>query len=429
MSNASPLSPEAKPRLSRFQAAWVIARRDFIAVLFSRAFLFFLLGPLFPVIVGGLAGSIGGKVSRDAVSVEVGIAMSANDSAKMLGAAERLRPQLGSRLPSMSEIPQSERAADFDPRAYLENRKGDYAAIVAGTLEAPEVIGTDGQIARLQGPISLLAAEALRDTPSSFPEVASNSVTSSAASDRSSRLRTAQVAQMILFLLTMLLAGMVLSNLAEEKGNKIIEILAAAIPMDSVFMGKLFAMLGVSFVGIFVWGMVGWAFWSIAENAIVTVTQTNYRDLPGPAVGWPMFITLGVLYFSMAYLLLGSLFLTIGAMASTVREVQTLSMPVTMLQLMVFFFAAATVSDAGSSLELAAIAFPLSSPFAMLARGALDETLWTHAAALVWQAVWVALLVKGGSMLFRKRVMKSGNAGRQKKKRTLFGSKKRATSG
>ena len=31
--------------------------------------------------------------------------------------------------------------------------------------------------------------------------------------------------------------------------NKIIEILAAAIPMDAVFMGKLFAMLAVSFVG------------------------------------------------------------------------------------------------------------------------------------------------------------------------------------
>ena len=34
-----------RPRLSALEAAWVIARRDFVAVLFSRAFLFFLLGP------------------------------------------------------------------------------------------------------------------------------------------------------------------------------------------------------------------------------------------------------------------------------------------------------------------------------------------------------------------------------------------------
>ena len=45
-------------RLSFFEAAWVIARRDFVAVLFSRAFLFFLVGPLFPVLVGGLAEDV-----------------------------------------------------------------------------------------------------------------------------------------------------------------------------------------------------------------------------------------------------------------------------------------------------------------------------------------------------------------------------------
>jgi ABC-2 type transport system permease protein len=128
-------------------------------------------------------------------------------------------------------------------------------------------------------------------------------------------------------------------------------------------------------------------------------------------------VALGIAYFSMAYLLLGALFLTIGAMANTVREVQTLSMPVTMMQLMVFFLAAYTITQPGSGLELAALVFPLSSPFAMLARAALDETLWTHAAALAWQALCVVALVRGGSMLFRKRVMKSGGAGREKRRR------------
>src|SRR3546814_8916891 len=110
----------------------------------------------------------------------------------------------------------------------------------------------------------------------------------------------------------MLLAGMVLSNLVEEKANKIIEILAAAIPMDAVFMGKLVAMLGVSFVGLAVWGGLGLAFWSLAGDAVVLRTGFDPAALPAPAVGWPWFLALGVLYFAMAYLLLGSLFLTIG---------------------------------------------------------------------------------------------------------------------
>lgn len=408
---------DAKPRLTRLEAAWVIARRDFIAVLFSRAFLFFLIGPLFPVLVGGLAGSIGGQVSREAAAVDVGLAMSAEDNSAMMAARDRLAPQIRRAIPTLREVPEAASDPDFDAGAFMEARRGNYAAIVTGTLAEPQVVGTEGLIRRWQGPVELIAAEAGAVTPLAIPQSTSQTVASSAASERSTQKRTAQAAQMVMFLLTMLLAGMVLSNLAEEKGNKIIEILAAAIPMDAVFMGKLFAMLGVSFVGITVWGLVGWGFWSIAEDAIVVVTETDFRSLPGPATGWPVFLALSIAYFSMAYLLLGSLFLTIGAMASTVREVQTLSMPVTMLQLMVFFMAAATLTPGGAWMEPYAIAFPLSSPFAMLAKAAMEETLWVHAAALVWQAVWVALLVKGGSLLFRKRVMKSGGAGHAKKKR------------
>ena len=410
---------EAESRLSRLEAAWVIARRDFVAVLFSRAFLFFLLGPLFPVLIGGLAGAVGSSVSKEAAVEEVGIAMSAADNAAMIAAQERLAPKTRGAVPILSPVPEAAGNPDFDARSYLEARRGNFAAIVTGTLDEPLVFGTERQVARWQGTVELIAAEARQ--PATFPASASQTVTASAASERSNRIRTAQAAQMVMFLLTILLAGMVLSNLAEEKGNKIIEILAAAIPMDAVFLGKLFAMLAVSFVGIAVWGTLGWAFWAVAEDAIVTVTQTDFKSLPSPAVGWPLFLVLGIAYFSMAYLLLGSLFLTIGAMASSVREVQTMSMPVTMMQIMVFFLAAATLTDAGSSLELVAVAFPLSSPFAMLARAALDATLWTHLAALGWQALWVILLVKGGSLLFRKRVMKSGGAGRDKKRRKWFG--------
>ena len=402
-------------RLSRLQAAWVIARRDFVAVLFSRAFLFFLIGPLFPVLVGGLAGAVGSQVSREAAVIEVGLAMNTQDNAAMLAAHDRLAPQLRGAIPDLAPVPESAGDPDFDAGAFMEQRRGNYAAIVTGTPDAPQVVGTQGQIRRWTGPVELIAAEATAATPLVFPQSSSEAVASSAASERTNRIRTAQAAQMVMFLLTMLLAGMVLSNLAEEKGNKIIEILAAAIPMDAVFMGKLFAMLGVSFVGIAVWGTVGWGFWAIAEDAIVTVTQTDFSNLPGPAVGWSMFLLLGVIYFSMAYLLLGALFLTIGAMANTVREVQTMSMPVTMMQLMVFFLAAYPITQPGAALEMFAIAFPLSSPFAMLARAALEPTLWTHLAALAWQGLWVVLLVKGGSLWFRKRVMKSGGAGREKR--------------
>ncbi len=78
------------------------------------------------------------------------------------------------------------------------------------------------------------------------------------------RSLTARVGQMLLFMLTVLLATMLLSNLVEEKTNKILEVLAAAVPIDAIFVGKLFSMLAVSLVGIAVWAaavIVGLQLW------------------------------------------------------------------------------------------------------------------------------------------------------------------------
>ena len=397
-------------RLSTLEAAYVIARRDFLAILFSRAFLFFLLGPLFPILVGGLAGGIGSEVQRGASAAEIAIAMSEADTNAMVASAQKMRENMGSYIPPMVALSDDQR--ELDPAEVLRSRVGNYAAIVSGTPSEPTLTAPEGQIDRWRGQVGLVAASTLGDAPSQFPDMKQNIVQTSGASEKSDRLRTAQVSQMLLFLLTMLLGGMVLSNLVEEKGNKIIEVLAAAIPMDAVFLGKLFAMLGVSFVGITVWGSVA--------GILMIGGVFQMEALTAPAVGWPIFLGLGVVYFAMGYLILGSLFLAIGSMAATVREVQTLSMPVTMMQLMVFFFATYAMAKPGSTLEIAAAVFPFSSPFAMLARAAQVETLWTHAAAIAWQALAVAIFVKLGANLFRRRVMKSGPRGASTKKRRFW---------
>jgi len=393
-------------RLSIWRAAYVIARRDFTAILFSRAFIFFLLGPLFPVFVMALAGGVGAQVQSEATAADVGIAMETQDVDAMLAARDEVRHLIGPALPRMVELERLEPGEQFDAAEYLESREGSLAAIVTGTLEAPQLTATEGRLQRWQGMVSMVAAHASNPGAQSYPPVSTVTVETSGASENSGRLRTAQGGQLLLFLLIMLLASMVLSNLVEEKGNKIIEILAAAIPMDAVFLGKLFAMLGISVVGIAVWGSTGFA--------ILTAGGVSLSDYANPGVGWPMFFLLFAAYFGMGYLLLGSIFLAVGSLATTVREVQTLSMPATMFQILVFFFASLAVTDRGGWIEYTAMAFPLSSPFAMVARAAVDDAIWPHLVALAWQALCVGIFVKAGASLFRKRVMKSGARGGRK---------------
>lgn len=387
-------------RLPLLRAAWVVARRDFTAILFSRAFIFFLLGPLFPVVIMALAGGVGAQVQSEASVADVGIAMQGEDVDAMISARNELARQMPGSFPPMVEIARLGEGESYDARAVLEGAQGSLAAVVTGTLERPVLTATAGRIQRWNGTIGMVAAHARDPQALPYPPVRTERVGTSGAAENSGRLRTAQVGQVFLFLLIMLLASMVLSNLVEEKGNKIIEILAAAIPMDAVFLGKLFAMLGISVVGIAVWGSTG--------ASLLYAGGVSLSDYANPGVGWPMFFLLFALYFGMGYLLLGSIFLAVGSLATTVREVQTLSMPATMMQIVVFFLASLAVTDRGGWVEYSAMAFPLSSPFAMVAFAAAEESLWPHLVALAWQALCVAIFVRAGAELFRRRVMKSG---------------------
>jgi ABC-2 type transport system permease protein len=404
-------------RLPLIKAAYVVSRRDFTAILFSRAFFFFLLGPLFPILIFVLASSVGQSVNENMERPQVGLAMTSADVDAMLRAHAKLAPELGPVLPEMVSLERLEPGQEFDAERQLAGGRSTLAAVVTGTPAKPELTATPERLERWRGTVALVAASARETAPTAYPDVALHTVTTSGDAVKQARQRTAQSGLTVLFLLIIMLAGMVLSNLVEEKANKVIEILAAAIPMDAVFLGKLFAMLAISLVGIAVWGSVIAALVMLADAGGAFSAIGNFSNLTAPGVGWPLFWLFGMLYFAMGYLLLGSIFLAIGSMATTVREVQTLSMPVTMLQLLIFFVATVALSQPGSPLELGAAAFPLSSPFVMLARAAQDSALWPHAIGLAWQALWVAIFIRFGASLFRRRVMKSGPQMKDKKRR------------
>jgi ABC-2 type transport system permease protein len=275
--------------------------------------------------------------------------------------------------------------------------------VLTGSFGEPKLIGDVGSDSAVERQLQLLLRNSLMpELPAPAIDVVRTAP--AAGSLAKGRAITAQLAQMFLFLMTMLLAGMLLSQMIEEKSNKIIEVIAAAVPIDAMFLGKLFAMLGACLVGLFVWGSVGVA-------AVAFINGGHLNAIPVPAVGWPGFVALGVIYFSMNYLLLGALFLSIGAQASTAREVQILSMPVTFAQVLIFGFAAVAVGAPNSPGGIAAAIFPLSSPLVMLARAAEDAAMWPQVIALAWQALWVGIILAIGAHLFRRRILQSGPAG------------------
>ena len=382
------------------RSAWVIGRRDFAATVFSKAFILFLIGPLFPLLLGAIFGGIGARVATQAEQPRVAVIASEPDFARLDAARARLQSAMGERPVVELLRVQPSGAVDAQRRELLASGSPPAVAVLTGGLDRPHLMGAiqwDGTIA---GQIDFLITAA-RASPDASPALAITSIEQSSGSETRGRAITAQVGQMILFFLTIILAGMTLSQLIEEKSNKVIEVLAAAVPIEAIFLGKLFAMLAASVVGIIVWVSVGAA-------AVSMLVEGGTQSFPVPAVGSAMFLALVVTYFAMNYLLLGSVFMSIGAQAATVREVQTLSMPVTVAQVLVFGFAALAVGSPNSPLGIAAAIFPLSSPLAMVARAAELPELWPQLLAILWQALWVGLIVIVSARLFRRTVLKSG---------------------
>ncbi len=378
------------------RSAFVIGRRDFQATVLSKAFIFFLLGPVFPLLLGGVFGGIGAKVASQTEQPIVAVVWPQGDYARLSDARDRLADAMhGATVVKLVHY-----APDADLKAQqhrlLGSREPPVRAVLTGNLATPHFTGAVGPEV---DQVELIIANA-RDQ-NAEPNLAVTPTAAASGSVAKDQAVTGQIGQMLLFFLTILLSGMVMSQLIEEKSNKIIEVIAAAVPIDALFIGKLFAMLAASIVGIVVWISAG-------ALLIQMLNSGGVRSLPTPAVGWPAFLGLGVVYFGMYYLLLGAAFLTIGAQASTVREVQTLSMPVTFAQVLIFGFAATAVGQPNSAEAIAAAVFPLSSPMAMLARAAQDPAWLPQIVAIVWQAVWVALILRVGSRLFRKTVLKSG---------------------
>jgi ABC-2 type transport system permease protein len=397
-----------------FEAAWVIARRDFIATVYSRSFILFLIAPL---IVAGSAIMISQAAEdNERVASQPVVALLADTATvEALGAArDRLAAGTSDQIfPILRRVAPAENIPVQAGRLLADDAAG-YSAVFSGTLDHPVVTGPNKINESVGTRLQLVVDDARRTAAlgraSATPADVSieRVVTAQAAGNLQMIRRTiAQSAQTGIFIVTVLLATLLLSNLAEEKSNKVIEVLAAAVPLDAVFLGKLIAMLGASLVGVTLWaGMAALAYFTSQAMA-------NFVTLPevGPAVGWPVFLILVAVYYMANYMLLGALFLGIGGQASNIREIQTLSMPVTLLQVFVYLLAFSTLGSGTGAVRWIAYILPFSSPLSMVGLAARSDSLWPHLLALVWQLLWIVVVIRVASRLFRMTVLKSASDG------------------
>ena len=387
-----------------------IARRDFIATVFTPIFLLFLFAP----VIMGSFGAVGGLgaatvATSGADKVRAIAIVPAPDARTMSAIDKRLRVVFrgDDEEPPQVRVDTPGRDPAAQAQALFRAKDVEVSAVLYGPLDRPTILyGRKGN--RSADYLGVLAEQVLRADRSGGPAplvVATKRAVDRAATTSGGRNQAGFLAVFGIFFLTLFLSGQVVGTMAEERNNKVIEVLAAAVPLESVFLGKLLGMFGVAILFVGFWGTI------VSQLGLLLPAGAApaLADL-APAVGTGPFVLLFAAYFTMAYLLLGAVFLGVGAQASTMREIQLLSLPVTILQVAMFGLAASAMSRPDSWLAKAVELFPLSSPYAMAGRAARAPELWPHLAALAWQALWVTIFIVVGARLFRRGVLQSGSA-------------------
>ena len=188
---------------------------------------------------------------------------------------------------------------------------------------------------------------------------------------------------MLMFLVIFMAAQPMLESGMEEKTQRIAEVLLGSVSPMQLMAGKLLGNVAASLMIFAIYSIGGW--WTLDRNGLA-------HFLPWFLLPWFLvFQVLGVLFFS-------SIFLTIGASISELKEAQSLLLPVWLLlvaPLMVWFVA---LRDPNGIVAIVLSFFPPSAPMMMTLRLASGQTIpaWHPPLAILimliatFCVVWVA---------------------------------------
>jgi ABC-2 type transport system permease protein len=196
-----------------------------------------------------------------------------------------------------------------------------------------------------------------------------------------------------LFYLAALLFGMQLAtSVIEEKQSRIVEIIAAAIPLRQLLTGKIIGNTVLALLQVLVYvavGLVGTAF---------TPYKSFVPQITGPVVWF-------VLFFVAGFAALACLWAVAGSLASRTEDLQATTTPLT-VAIMAVFFAGLFMDDRAQ--VIGSFVPPLSAvvmPKRILEGGV---AWWEPLLALALLAAFAVLTVRVGERVYRRALLQTG---------------------
>ncbi len=417
----------------------IIARREYLATIRRKAFIIITIGmPIFFLLIFGISGVTGMLAARSAAktSLPVGIV----DEAGILdfGLLDRVRHSFPApkesadrgglaalrdldeldtsilRMRSMVEI-LTFGGVDEAKSAYLRKEIRGYYRIPRDFLEtgrAALVIRKGGfmsddrpgwsiiqrliQASLIEGKVDKTVARRVW-IPASVSSTVLKESGESADSGTSSEVIGFAVpyfATLFFVIAVIGTSGYLLQGVAEEKENRVIEILVSSATTDQLLAGKVLGLCGAGLTQLLIWICVG---------AMPAAATFPFLDLRWSQLG------VALVFFLLGFLLFGTLMGGCGAVGNNYRESQQLSIIWTMSALSPLFVMTFIMQQPNGALARVFSYIPLTAPVTMMLRvSSTSVPLWDIALSAMTLAASLYFFVRLGGKLFRMGVLMYG---------------------
>jgi ABC-type Na+ efflux pump permease subunit len=205
------------------------------------------------------------------------------------------------------------------------------------------------------------------------------------------------IAFMTLLMISVMGSGQgLLTTTIEEKSSRVMEVLLSAVSPIQLMAGKLLGHMGISLLAMSIYILLG----------LLTLTSFSLFGLLEPMLILYLFI-----FFVIGFFTLGSLMMAAGAAVNDMREAQSLMTPLMLVLILPWFLMFPVSRDPDSTLAVVASFVPPLNTFGMLLRLASTQPppLWQVWASIaigivgVIGATWVAAKIfRIGLLMFGK---------------------------
>ena len=207
----------------------------------------------------------------------------------------------------------------------------------------------------------------------------------------------------LLWMAIFMIVQMLLTNIIEEKSNRIIEVLLSSVTPGELMMGKLcgIAAVGLTMVGTWMAALffvLSWKSGGTSEVAGQLLTVLKTSNL------LPVFS----IYFILGYVMYAAVILSLGSVCNTLKEAQSYMSVITVAMMVPLLTMTFIPKDPNGALARVLSWIPIYTPFTMMNRATSDPPLIDLIGTMVLLIVTTGAALWMSGKIFRIGILRTG---------------------